>query len=588
MSSSESRSGLSRRRFLVATSGALAGAACSSMGLGDDGGLGVDGGRGADGGPGVDGGLGADGGPVDPDDAGSPDSGVGPSWLLPEGHYEGYFPLHVIYPRPDAETESYARHRHAHPGVLYEIPIGVQFGKWPYRYELVEGPPGARVVHETLEWNGADAFVTPEGYGVVAWDVPAAAAGTHGFVVRVYDQDHGRSGDSFVDVEWTTTVGTSQFIFLDTVGGDDASADGSIDAPFRELAALQDSGRAGDKICYIRETEHFDPDHSRFAGGYTPSPPRQLTFGDADHPKAYVAFPGETVHVNTAGQRGFAQSTEVNHDVFFDRIVNGYTNQSARNRDNIRVVMHWQKSHRSTFWRMGCIRAFGGTRKDDNHGFIWYWNAGGDVDDQTGHSYLYAADCWMDHMNVDPGPSASFDGVGSNGPHLWETYTTNYTLAERLRVSNSHVVNNGFVIVKGSARDAEIRGCVTVEGNRGQYHVRGLGSNTNGETRRVALCFNKTGGDEARVSMGQAGSNPPYEAIIAYRNSCSGGITAASNPAAASQAHNNVARAISDDVKESSGNVDHAGSVGAFFDGEMNLIGEARAMYLGTKGAEIA
>src|SRR5690606_1338391 len=128
------RNGLGRRRFLVLTGGALAGAACGSMGVPSDGG-----------GP-------ADGGPLDggrsETDGGPGDAGVEPVWQLAEGHYEGYFPLHVIYPRPDDETQSYARHRHAYPGVRYEIPIGVQFGKWPYRYELIEGPEGARVVRE--------------------------------------------------------------------------------------------------------------------------------------------------------------------------------------------------------------------------------------------------------------------------------------------------------------------------------------------------------------------------------------------------------------------------------------------------------
>lgn len=569
------RNGLGRRRFLVLTGGALAGAACGSMGVPSDGG-----------GP-------ADGGPLDggrsETDGGPGDAGVEPVWQLAEGHYEGYFPLHVIYPRPDDETQSYARHRHAYPGVRYEIPIGVQFGKWPYRYELIEGPEGARVVREVLEWDGVDKYVIPEGYGVVAWDVPAdAPAGPHTFRVRVYDQDHERPSPSFVDVTWTTTVGTSQFVFLDPIRGDDSTADGSIDAPFKEIAALLDSGLAGDKICYVRETAPFDPDDSRFAGGYSPNPPRQFQFGGEGEPKAYVAFPGETVHVNAARQEGFAQSSRPNEDVFFDGIVTAFANQMDRDRDNVRVIMNWSKAKRSTFWRMGCIRAYGGNRKDDNHGFIWYWNDGGDVEDMTGHSYLYSADCWMDRMNVDDGPDASFEGVGSNGPHLWETYTANRTLAERHRITNSIVVNNGFVIVKGSARDSEIRACVSVDGNTGNYHVRALGVAANGETQRVTLCFNKTGGTEGRVSMGQAGANPPYKDVIAYRNSCAGAISAARNPEALSYAYNNVTHSIADDVHMASGNVEHGGELASTFDAEMNLIGEARALYLGTKGAEIA
>ncbi|RDV37603.1 hypothetical protein DV096_13955 [Bradymonadaceae bacterium TMQ3] len=582
------RSMMSRRRFIVVTASGLLATACGSGGSGrrvDA----ADTGDAADtadaGGPG-DGGGSFDTGSID---ANVPTPEPNSPWQLAEGHYEGYFPQHVIYPRPDSETEAYARHRHAYPGVLYEIPIGVQFGKWPYRYELLEGPAGARVVHETLEWNGDDAFIVPEGYGVVAWDVPHhAPAGPHTFRVRVYDQDHGRAGDSFVDVTWTTAVGTSNFIFLDPIHGDDASADGSINAPFREIAALQDSGLAGNKICYIRQTEPFDPDDSLFAGGYAPSPPRQFSFGLDSEPKAYVAFPGEVVHINTANQRAFAQSSTINHDVFFDRIVTAYTNQNARDRDNVRVIMHWSKSHRSTFWRMGCMRAYGGNRKDDNHGFIWYWNDGGSVDDATGHTYLYSADCWMDRMNVDPGPDAPFEGVGANGPHLWETYTTNRTLAERHRITNSHIINNGFVIVKGSARDAEIRACVSVEGNRGNYHIRGLGADSNGETRRVALCYNRTGGEEGRVAMGQAGTNPAYEDIIAYRNSCAGSIGASQNPEAFSHAYNNITRTIAENVKEQEGNIEFGDNLQATFDDAMRLVGEARAAHLGLKGAEVA
>jgi hypothetical protein len=574
---------MKRRTFLRAGGTLVAAAACGRVGTAlPDGGL-----------------LDADAGLFDPDagaDApdGGPDVGDGGTelqWQLEHGHYQGHFPLHVIYPRPDAETEPYARHRHAHPGLRYEIPIGVQFGAWPYRYELLEGPPGAHLVAPTLHWDGVDKFVVPPGYGVVAWDVPAAAAaGPHTFRVRVYDQDHGRPSPSYVDVTWTTAVGTDAFVFLDTLHGDDATADGSITAPFREIAALQDSGRAGLKICYLRQTALFDPDDSLFAGGYTPDPPRQLRYGAATEPCAYVAFPGETVHINTAQQNGIGRSTTTNYDVFFDGLVIGFTHQALRTLDNVRVILNSHRSRRSTFWRMGCIRAYGGNLKHDNHGFIWYNDAGGDVDAVTGHFYLYSADCWMDRMNIDPGPGASFEGTGSNGPHLWETYTCNRTLAERHTISRSTVVNNGFVINKGSARDGEIRACVSVDGNAGGYHVRVLGSNTRGETRRMAMCFNQTGSpsNTGRVSMGQAGSNPPYEDVISYRNSCAGQISGASNELAISHAYDNFASAIAASVKVAEGNVEHGGAVTSFFDDRMNLQGAARAEHLGTRGAEVA
>ena len=50
-----------------------------------------------------------------------------------------------VYPRPDTETNTWARHRWAYydgtNAVQYRIPLGVSFGAFPYVYQLLLGPP---------------------------------------------------------------------------------------------------------------------------------------------------------------------------------------------------------------------------------------------------------------------------------------------------------------------------------------------------------------------------------------------------------------------------------------------------------------
>ena len=109
-------------------------------------------------------------------EVGPPPSG---GWQLPSGYFEtAVMPLRVVYPRPNTETQTFARHRHAYPGLQYRIPISIQGGAYPFRFEVVEGPSGM-VVGETV--GATD-------YGVVTW-TPSAAGGPYNVVIRVTDQD---------------------------------------------------------------------------------------------------------------------------------------------------------------------------------------------------------------------------------------------------------------------------------------------------------------------------------------------------------------------------------------------------------------
>jgi len=129
-----------------------------------------------------------------------------PSWgalsfPLPQGHFvPAKMPMHPVYPRPDSETQSHARHRWAHPDFRYEIPIGVQGGAWPFNYEIITGPSGATI---------GEYYGDPD-YGVVKWTPANGDSGTTTFTVRVTDQEL-----NTVDLTWTTTIDANQFVFVD-------------------------------------------------------------------------------------------------------------------------------------------------------------------------------------------------------------------------------------------------------------------------------------------------------------------------------------------------------------------------------------
>lgn len=81
-------------------------------------------------------------------------------WKLPDGNFIlAKMPMHIVYPRADSETGAFVRHKFAHPNLRYEIPIGVQGGAWPFKYELLQAPNGATI---------GEVYVN-ENYGSIAW-----------------------------------------------------------------------------------------------------------------------------------------------------------------------------------------------------------------------------------------------------------------------------------------------------------------------------------------------------------------------------------------------------------------------------------
>ena len=536
------------------------------------------------------------------------------SWQLAAGHYQGYLDLAVVYPRPDNETSNYARHRHAYPGIKYEIPIGVMFGKWPYKYEMIEGPEWLSVEDETLQFDTVDKFIIPDGYGILSGIAPSIAADPANVVVRVYDQDHNRPSPSYVDVQFSVEVSPDNFVFVDVINGNEATATGTIDAPYKEVHAVRSAGGHGGKIMVMRQTPALTEPQSEFGGGYIPaSTSRILTFSDKlNDPQSCINYPGESVIFNdrqsitswsTADAvTSFAFANSGDPDVFLSGFTVAYSAQdNAQNGRNVRVISVGGSNKRFTAWGLGFLRPHGGRVKNDNHGAI-FGPAGTGTNTYSARDRTYVVECWGNWMNHpdDLGDEASFSGRGSNGPHLAEFYSTSRSLIERCTVSNSHLVNNLFLGPKGVAVKFEVRACDTTIGNTGENrHIRTTGFGVpepevnwqRGLSNRLVWCYNKTGdlSDGGSCNFGDntsAPDQPENEHFYTYRNSVTDAFWSlpAHDPKKV-LASRNVGGAVQSTYIDEE-NV--TGTRSEIYDANINLKGEYRVQYLGTHGAEVS
>jgi len=121
----------------------------------------------------------------------------------------------IIFPRPDSETASWERHRKTYTGALYEFKVGIQGGAYPGTFELTGSPPAGMTIGEI--YGDAD-------YGKIIWASPTT--GTHTIAFKYTDQDL-----TEVTRTYELVVSTTGFVFLDSVGGNDSTGDGSIGTP---------------------------------------------------------------------------------------------------------------------------------------------------------------------------------------------------------------------------------------------------------------------------------------------------------------------------------------------------------------------
>ena len=288
--------------------------------------------------------------------SGSEKSSEREDWQLAEGHfYPAVMPMELVYPRPDTETQAHARHRWAHPDVLYRIPACVvQGGAWPFRYELIEGPESAQLGQDRA--SGSE-------YGVISWRPSAAEQGkTISFAVRATDQE----GKTVV-ARWSVTVDASKFLFLAPNGKPENP--GTIDQPMRDVADwyLGDSkdDSFADRLVYFR------------AGNYQPigqAGNENLRMEAGKKPMTFMAFPDEQA-VLDASRACWTFWGGVD-DVYFsglEFIGSKLVNPNGSQVKNARNISFYGESNqkRICFFEVTAKGIQPGAVGNDNPAFVW-------------------------------------------------------------------------------------------------------------------------------------------------------------------------------------------------------------------------
>lgn len=402
----------------------------------------------------------------------------GASWQLPTGYYmPAKQSMIVIYPRPDNETSTNARHRWAYydgtNSVEYRIPVGVAFGSAPYRYQLTSAPSGM-TIGET--YGSAN-------YGVIAWTPGGSVTGSS-VNVRVTDQE-----GNYVDVAWTvsTSSATSRFMFVDEEG--DNANSGSISSPKQTIAGVfgstyAASSNAGVNL-YLR------------AGTYTPPAwtdtelnEPTLRFHATNKPVSLMAFPGESVTLTMSATMLSVSPSGA------DTFMQGFICDGYRAADNNYRMCMIGPAVRCTFDSIDWINPGYGTAGDDNATMFYGPNPGSFV------NYLYIRNS---------GETGRSGGSLGNSYGLCSLYTRKYVLIEDCYFSGSA---DAALYVKGTNEDVCVRYC---DVNSTAGYVGSLGFSPLGDSNRIEFCYNKfkTNNDFAFYPH-EAGA---AENVWVYRNS---------------------------------------------------------------------
>lgn len=205
------------------------------------------------------------------------------SWQLAAPRFvTARIPLEMVAPRAGITTGN--RYYRAYPGILFRVPVVVLGGAAPFKYEITSGPSWLSVGQVYDDLNYAILTGTPTG------------TGTDSVTVQVTDQQ-----GAVVSTTWTITRTTVGFIFVDAgPAGSDTTGDGSIGKPFKTMngwykSDATDSTHAG-KFVYYRAGTYST---SVLPAGGADNGQRVSLYG-ARKPKVHMAYPGETVVVDTS------------------------------------------------------------------------------------------------------------------------------------------------------------------------------------------------------------------------------------------------------------------------------------------------
>ena len=402
---------------------------------------------------------------------------------LPEGHFvPARMPMHAVYPRPDQETQAHARHRWAYPGMVYEIPIGIQGGSWPFKYELIEAPEGADIGQCYGDKN----------YGSIAW--LAADAGAFTFKVKVTDQELNE-----LTIEWQVTVSKDPFVFIqDKYEGDKK---GTFEEPLEDISDWfkgdVDDNTYHNKIIVFRE------------GGYKLRGDERNKYNvrlvNKTKTPSFIAYPGEQPVIDCSSAKIMTDNKGL-QDIFVAGIkwIDG-----RQDVNNAHIFWAVGDVSRSCWWR--------------NH----FHNLGpGKVgNDNTMPVFVSGTHNRKKHILYKENMHSEIQNFGKNGAYF-EAYVSDYVLIEQNVARHCATAAGWFA--KGTVSFVTIRANKAIEGVSGGQVKVGYGGEARSVPHDHEVCWNHVvTKDPRQVTIFQwCGSNfyggKTYHSWI-YRNTFVGG-----------------------------------------------------------------
>jgi hypothetical protein len=369
---------------------------------------------------------------------------------LPEGYFvKAKMPMHLVYPRPDSETQTHARHRWAHPAMEYQIPIGVQGGAWPFKYEIVEGPSGANI----------GSLYGDDNYGVITW-TPTVGSGTAGFKIKITDQEQ-----KVIEATWNVTIDPAMFVFVQA--GWTGKKVGTIGEPLGGFSEWYKSSQTD--TTYLNKIAVFRGGRYELMGepGVDNNNVRLL---EKSKTPSLIGFPGETPVFDAGKAKVMTDSSKL-HDLF----VAGITWDNAR-QDVANAHYWWAVGDvsRATWWRNTFQNIGPGQEGTDN----------------TGPVFVSATIALKKNILYKENTNINVQNMGPNGTYL-TVFVASYVLIEQNVAKNSKTTIGWYA--KGTVSFVTIRANSAYENVDGTQIGVGYGAEAGQVPHDHEVCWNRIG-----------------------------------------------------------------------------------------------
>jgi len=404
-------------------------------------------------------------------------------------------PMRLVYPRPDGEAGAHARHKWAYQNMLYEIPIGIQGGNWPFKYELITAPAGATI---GMYYDRTKRGLTNE-YGVVKW-TPTASSGSNTFTVRVTDSD-----GSTVDVTWTVVIDNTKFIFVDSNVA--TSGTGTISSPLKLLSDWYKNDE--NDSTYLNKIIVFRQGTYTLVGD-TVGGSANLFLNASTKTPSLMGYPNEIATIDYTN--GKIQTNTAVPDLF----VYNLRHINARNDvANAHYFYLTNRCDRSSFFKNHFDGMSYGTVGNDNTGCIFWTGIEG-----AHHQYLMVKNNLFESINTHNG--------GTGNGHYWDAYRSDYVLSEGNVSKDSYTTHGHWA--KATASFITIRDNDVFDNCQGSGCTIGLSDANDTVPHDYEVCWNHFVVPTAQGSpvfelATDDGWLGQYYNIWAYRNTMVGGST---------------------------------------------------------------